>query len=210
MLHSNPTINWKMDGILFWWFCWDVRFCMVCLKRLLISNRQMQQPTECGRRLVVEGWSIVVRDGCNNQLKCRSRLVSIDLMFWSYQLTHQRCEGVAWNSCRESEGLTRQQCEDAAWNFRWWSNGLTERILFLRILIVEKNIVGRSKVIRIGSDKRKQNNASILVLLHPWFGPTRFPGHLSRYDQRPRQRVQLGYRMHFEVCHWVKASYQDW
>ena len=34
-------------------------------------------------------------------------------------------------------------------------------------LVMRINIVGEIKVIRIGSDKRKQNNARILVLLHP-------------------------------------------
>ena len=80
---------------------------------------------KCGRWLVVEGWSIVVRDGHNNQLKCGSRLVLLDLNWWSYKLTHLQWEGVAWNSCCESDSLTCQECEEAAWNFCWWSNRLT-------------------------------------------------------------------------------------
>ena len=36
-----------------------------------------------------------------------------------------------------------------------------------KALKIKQNNLGRSKGIRIGSDKRKQNDASILVLLHP-------------------------------------------
>ncbi len=44
---------------------------------------------------------------------------------------------------------------------------LKELMVVKANLVMRINIVGKSKVIRIGSDKRKQNNAIILVLLHP-------------------------------------------
>ncbi len=52
---GSRTVVWIQKSTWMWvafcfWFFWDIRFWMVCLNWLLISNRQMQQPTEMWKK----------------------------------------------------------------------------------------------------------------------------------------------------------------
>ncbi len=67
----------------------------------------------CGNRLKSKYAIIQMGIACFVALMNQSQILAqvqvyADYVCWSYGLTHQQCKGVAWNFCRESDGLTHQ------------------------------------------------------------------------------------------------------